>query len=285
MRKNRLFITLSLIALLSGGCASNKELLRMQEDIDLIRAQVVELEQKDDALDNELERLKKDITGQIEIIRRSQADTLIKIDTLTTEVQIFNEKLDDTNFRISSLSQQVAGLQLSRPPQYAEQQVGLPPETTQAPQPSEEPPSSPLGLYNIAHADYLRGDYDLSINGFQEFIRLFPDSELADNAQYWIGECYYSQGKFLQAVKEFDKVIINYPQADKLPAAHLKKALSYFELNQIGQAVIQLQQLIKEFPSSNEARIAREKLESLGLSPPPREVNHKKDNGEIDGDR
>lgn len=271
MRKDKLFITLFLVAILSAGCASNKELLRMQDDIDQIRAEVVELEQKDAAVDRELQRLEQEITGQIEAIKRSQADTLIKIDTLTTEVQILSEKLDDTNFRISSLSQQVTGLQLSRPPltQYTQQKAGPPPETTEAPRTSDETPSSPQSLYNTAYADYLRGDYDLAINGFQEFLRLFSDSELADNAQYWIGECYYSQGKFRQAAKEFDKVIINFPQADKLPAAHLKKALSYFELNQIGQAVIQLQQLIKEFPTSNEARIAREKLESLGLSPPP----------------
>lgn len=271
MRKNTLFIALFLIAILAGGCASNKELIRVQEDIDEIKSQVAELKQKDRAVDSELERLDYEITGQIEAIKRSQADTLVKIDTLTTEFQILSEKLDDTNFRISSLSQQVAGLQLSRPPlpRYTEQQAGQPPETTEAPRTAEETPSTPQSLYNTAYADYLRGDYDLAINGFQEFLRLFADSDLADNAQYWIGECYYSQGKFMQAVKEFDKVIINFPQADKLPAAHLKKALSYFELNQIGQAVIQLQQLIKEFPTSNEARIAREKLESLGLSPPP----------------
>lgn len=271
MLKDKLFITLSLIAILSAGCASNQELLRMQDDIDQIRAQVVDLERKDAALDNELERLKKAITGQIEAIKRSQADTLVKIDTLTTEVQILSEKLDDTNFRISSLSQQVAGLQFRQPsiPQYSEQRTEPPQETTETPQPFEETPSSPLGLYNTAHADYLRGNYDLAINGFKEFLRLFPDSELADNAQYWIGECFYSEGKFLQAVREFDKVITNYSQGEKLPSAHLKKAFSYFELNQIGQAVIQLQQLIKEFPTSNEARIARERLESLGLSPPP----------------
>jgi len=273
LRKDEILITLSLIAVLSSGCASNRELLLMQEDINQVRTQVMELEQKDAALDRELERLKKDITGQLEAIKRSQTDTLIKIDTLTTELQMLSEKLDDTNFRISSLSQQVAGLQLSRPPltPYPEQRGEPLPETTEAPQPSEETPSSPQSLYDTAYADYLRGNYDLAINGFQEFLRLLPDSELADNTQYWIGECYYSQGKFLQGVKEFDKVIMNYPQGDKLPAAHLKKALSYFELNQIGQAVIQLQQLIKEFPTSNEARIAREKLESLGLNPPPQE--------------
>ncbi len=273
MRKDTLFIALFLIAILTGGCASNKELLLVQEDIDDIKAQVAELERKDTAVERELEGLDYELTEQINAIKRSQADTLVKIDTLTTEFQILNEKLDDTNFRISSLSQQVAGLQLSRPPlpRYTEQQAGQPPETTEAPQTSEETPSTPQSIYNTAYADYLRGDYDLAINGFQEFLRLFADSELADNARYWIGECYYSQGKFMQAVKEFDKVIINFPQADKLPAAHLKKALSYFELNQIGQAVIQLQQLIKEFPASNEARIAREKLESLGLSPPPQE--------------
>ncbi len=175
MRKDTLFIALFLIAILTGGCASNKELLRVQEDIDDIKAQVADLERKDDAVEMELERLDYELTEQIEAIKRSQADTLVKIDTLTTEFQILNEKLEDTNFRISSLSQQVAGLQLSRPPlpQYTEKQAGKPPETTEAPRTLEETPSTPQSLYNTAYADYLRGDYDLAINGFEEFLRLF----------------------------------------------------------------------------------------------------------------
>jgi len=260
-----------LLVLLLFACASNKDLILIRQDIASLKSDFSYLQAEKEEIIKKLTILEKRLEGDLTQFQRTQADMGLKIEEVTTEIQILNEKLDDTNFRISSLSQQLAGLRLmERQSPYDRQQPERQPEVeadTEEGAYTVLRPATPEELYNTARADFLKGNYELAIEGFKQYIQVYPDSELADNTQYWIGECYYSQQKFSQAVQEFDKVINKYPTGDKVVSAHLKKAFAYFELNQIARGVIQLQQLIQEFPNSNEARIARERLESLGLEP------------------
>ncbi|HXH27960.1 MAG TPA: tol-pal system protein YbgF, partial [Candidatus Polarisedimenticolia bacterium] len=99
----------------------------------------------------------------------------------------------------------------------------------------------------------------------QEFVQRNPASEQADDAQYLIGEVYFSQEQYEQAVQAFDQVVQNYPQGDKVPAAFLKKGLALLEMNRTADAVIQLQHVITAYPRSEEARVARARLQDLGL--------------------
>ena len=101
--------------------------------------------------------------------------------------------------------------------------------------------------------------------GFQEYREKFPGSGFADDSLYWIGESYYSQGKYMDAVQAFGEVIRRYPEGDKIPSAHLKRGFAFLELNQTAQGVVQLNALIEEFPHSDEARLGRERLRTLGL--------------------
>jgi len=99
--------------------------------------------------------------------------------------------------------------------------------------------------------------------GFKEFATNYPDSDKVDNALYWLGLCYYEQEKYRDAISQFEKVINDYPDSDVLPAAMLRKGLSLLASNSIGVGVVELQDLIKKFPLSQEARIARKKLDEL----------------------
>lgn len=268
--KLKLLLCCLLLPLLFA-CASSKDLVLIRQDIASLKSDLYQLQIEKEEIFKKLNILETRLEGELNQFQRTQADMGLKIEEVTTEIQILGEKLEDTNFRISSLSQQLAGLRLmERQSPYERQQVEQQPEI---PADTDEEagtilkPASPEELYNTARADYLKGNYELAIEGFKQYIQLYPNSELTDNSQYWIGECYYSQQKFSQSVLEFDKVITKYPNSDKIVSAHLKKGFAYFELNQIARGVIQLQQLIQEFPNSNEARIARERLESLGLEP------------------
>ena len=264
-------LLLCLILPLFFSCASNKEILLIRQDIASIKADISQLQAEKQDLAAKLDVLERRLNQELSQAQQTQADMGLKLEGITTEMQILNEKLQDTNYRIASLSQQIAGLRLmerrfSMDVQQPEAQPERKPTAGEEPD-SDITPVSPEELYNTSRADFLKANYDLAIQGFRKYCQLYPDSELADNAQYWIGESYYSQQLFSQAVEGFDKVINNYPHGDKLVSAYLKKAFAYFELNQTARAVIQLQQLIREFPGSNEARIARERLESLGLKP------------------
>ncbi len=135
----------------------------------------------------------------------------------------------------------------------------------------------PQDLYQTAYIDFSKGSYPLAIAGFREFLRRFPDHELAGNAQYWVGEAYFSQArseanagqaeraaKSLEgAIQEFRKVIANYPRGDKAPTALYKEALALIELKQPALAQARLQYLIDNFPQAEETPLAREQLASL----------------------
>ncbi len=117
-------------------------------------------------------------------------------------------------------------------------------------------------LYDQAYKDLTRGNYSLALLGFREYLRRSPASDLADNAQYWIGECYYAQRDYDPAIQEFLKVQKNYPREDKVPAALLKTGFSFLQLEDRASARRYLNQVVEQFPNSEEAVSARNKLRS-----------------------
>lgn len=119
-------------------------------------------------------------------------------------------------------------------------------------------------LYDQAYLDLTRGNYSLAILGFREFLRLSPGSDLADNAQYWIGECYYAQRDFNQAIREFLTVEERHPAGDKVPAALLKAGYSFQALEDRAAARRYLNEVLTRFPNSDEAVLARNRLRTIG---------------------
>ena len=122
-----------------------------------------------------------------------------------------------------------------------------------------------METYQAALRDYQRGNYDLAIEGFREFVAANPRADLADNAAYWIGESLFSQKKYRDAIEQFDSVVNNYPKSDKVPGALLKKGYAYINVGEKAQGVVQLQYVLHEHPKSQEAALARQKLRQLGI--------------------
>lgn len=118
-------------------------------------------------------------------------------------------------------------------------------------------------LYQLAYQDMIRGEYEAAIFSFENFLKKYPDSELADNAQYWIGECYYALGDTEKAVSALEKVINDYPKGNKIPASLYKLGLIYLNKKNKMKAKEYFQRLIKEYPNTNEAKLAKEKLKEL----------------------
>lgn len=116
-------------------------------------------------------------------------------------------------------------------------------------------------LYASALALYSNRQYAEATTKFQEFVGEFPDHKLAGNAQYWIGECHYTQRRFGDAAEEFAKVERIFPSSPKVPASLYKKGLSLWEVKRTADAQAALQHLVDAYPQSEEAGKAREKLE------------------------
>lgn len=128
---------------------------------------------------------------------------------------------------------------------------------------SEIPQLSPQEVYNIAYSDYLNANYQLAIDGFTLYLEQFSGSPVADDAAYWIGECYFSQSKFEEAAAQFTGLILNFPEGDKIPSAYLKKGLSFLELEKEDEALSVFKLLISKYPFEDETRIAQEKIKEI----------------------
>ena len=135
---------------------------------------------------------------------------------------------------------------------------------TFSPEPAEEivlsRTLSAADLYRSALDNFSKEQYARAILEFEEFVGNHPGHDLADNAQYWIGECYYAQKNFEQAVVEFEKVETHFPEGNKVAAAILKKGLAQSELGRGDEARRSLEKVVNDFPSSDEAAKAQKRL-------------------------
>ena len=125
----------------------------------------------------------------------------------------------------------------------------------------------PAEAYRKAYADYTAGHYDLAGLGFSQVLEQAPRGPLADDAVYWLAEIEAAGGRGDRAIAGFSRVISEYPEGDRVPAATLRKGLLLIEANRIGEGVLQLDHLVRKHPSTDEARLARNKLRALGVAP------------------
>lgn len=116
-------------------------------------------------------------------------------------------------------------------------------------------------LYQSGLSKANRGEYISAVGDFESFIKKYPKSTFAPNAQYWIGECYFSMKNFKRSIKEFQVFIEKNPRNEKIPAAILQQGNGFYELGMLDQAKPFYEKVIKDYPHSPEATTARTKLE------------------------
>lgn len=267
------------------------QLGQIQKDVGDVRVELRRLQEAQAATQGALGRLEAQAAREDEVLSREElADLTLRIEEMSRQVAVDDERLNDVGRRLDDLAREVArntelirrGLQSAPrsgagavlPPPDPSAGVGGPPAGIQdgapvpiapAPTPNDALPD-PEALYNSAYADFSKGNFELAVSGFEEYHQLFPESPQADNALYWVGECHFSQGDFGEALRAYDRLLAAYSDSDRAAAANLKKALAFLEQNQVGQAIVQLRYVISSYPGSDEARIARDKLTSLGAS-------------------
>ena len=131
------------------------------------------------------------------------------------------------------------------------------------PDPIETPIGTDRQSYEAAFALLRQARYAEAGAAFQGLLLTFPQSQLKDNAQYWLAETYYGTGQFEQALVEFQAVLNNYPRSRKTPDAMLKVGFSHYELEQWEESRTMLQQLILDYPGSTASRLASQRLDRL----------------------
>jgi tol-pal system protein YbgF len=263
-------------ALAAAGCVSPQDIEGLQSQLSEIQRQMLQA-QRQAPSKQEVEDLGTSVGQQMGSLLKTEADMQVKLQELSSQIDELQAKLEDTNYRLAQLSQQIAATNQELKAFRSQPTAVAPsPETFPGGDPAATPPpqqpvrpsgpaADPQSLYNSAYNDYLRGKYDLALQGFEEYLKNFPGTDLADNATYWIGECYYRQKRYRQAVDQFEGVLSRYPRSDKSAGALLKKGYSLIELGDRSQGVTQLRQVVRQYPTSDEANLARQRLRELGV--------------------
>ena len=205
-----------------------------------------------------------------------QANSGARLDTMSTQVQGLSDNLEEIKSRLGKLNQQLVDLQNTVQNIDARVAGGA---TTSAPAsgpggggmaanvlavPAGPPPSADT-LYSNGLRDITSGKYDLAKSEFQDYLKYYSDTDLASNAQFYLGEIAYTQKQYDTAVQEYDKVINNYPRSFKLAPARLKKGMALLELGQKNAGAKELREVVKRYPGTEEERRARAKLKEMGM--------------------
>jgi tol-pal system protein YbgF len=258
--KSTLKVFLLLALALLSACATRKEITNFKNDTFYIRAQVDSLRAEQRRLRTALVKLATLTEQNTEANSRLRADLKLQIDQLTGQNQLLSDRLEETGRRISNLpSKMMLATPVATPPADTAQKPSAVDTTAMRLRQLEEAQR----LYDSAYQDFVKGQYALALQGFTQYLQTQPTSSLADNAQYWIGECYYSQKKYAEAIQAFQAVIIRYPEGEKIASAMLKLAYAQITAGQTTSGKTNLEALIKRFPESNEAKLARTRLQEL----------------------
>jgi tol-pal system protein YbgF len=222
-------------------------------------------------------KLNTTMSGLQKSVQDVQANSGTRLDTMSTQVQGLSDNLEEIKSRIGKLNQQLVDLQNSVQSIDARLAGGTPAGTSApagagAPTPNAAA-AAPGGaspsadtLYSNGLRDITSGKYDLARSEFTDYLKYYGDTELASNAQFYLGEIAYSQKQYEQAIAEFDKVLNNYPKSFKLAPARLRKGMALIELGQKNPGIRELREVIKRYPGTDEERRARAKLKDLGVA-------------------
>jgi len=187
-----------------------------------------------------------------ESVQASRASTDARLLEISQSLDVIEAKLDASGIRFSQLAQKVETVKSRLTVADSARARGVPRDSTGR--------ADPEAMYQAAYSDVAAGRYNLAREAFQEYLKNYPDTEVADNAQYWIGECYYATGDFSGAIPEFEKVVKNYPKGDKVAPALLKIGSSYSRLKNTQEANRYYKMIVQKYPKSHEAGEARERL-------------------------
>jgi tol-pal system protein YbgF len=262
------------------AAARDKEHQQLAADLRILQEQSQQLQNLLGQLGEALRAVNLRLDEQGKANVKAFADQQLIVDTVSKDLAIVREKLDDTNTRVGSVSQEVDALRQSlqqlvalRQSTSAEPADGAAPGVASTDTPAGSPPISigvsPQRLFDGAKADYAAGLFDLAITGFRGYIASFPKSDMADDAQVLIGNSYLQDGKYEKAIEAYDVAIRTYANGNAIPEAYYKKGLAHRGLRQLDQARQAFESVIKTYPQSAEAGLARQSLAQMA-NPAPR---------------
>lgn len=277
--KSPILLILACFAVVGAQPASagtKEQLIQLQTTVQMLQDNMARMQQ---SFDERMGVIKDLITQQTDNVNRMSGtidnlqksltqqgnDSAGKVDQVSGQVQALHDSVDELKAKLAQVSQQLKDIQ------SAQQNISNPPGGTPGATPSgpggaaaSAPPADVL--YNNALSDFNAGKNDLAGQEFTQFLQVYPNNDLAGNAQFYVGEIDYRRNNFQAAIQDYNKVLDQYPGGNKGAAAQLKKGFALLELGQKDDGVKELRSLIARYPKSPEAVQARDRLNKLGVA-------------------
>jgi tol-pal system protein YbgF len=255
-----LVVVIALLLVTVPGFAVSKEIVQLQTQVQQLQDQMARMQQSFDermGVMNKLVEQQSDATNKLlltiqllqQTLAKQQGDMASRGDVLAGQIQSLHDAVDELKARLGKLSSQL------------DQMAAAGQNISQAPAQGVTPQAPPAdSLYANALRDYNSNKLDLATQEFGDYVRYYPTTDLAGNAQFYLAEVEYKQGNYEAAVRDYDKVIEQYPGSNKTPTAQLRKGTALAKLGRNEAAVKELKSLIQRYPKSIEASNARTEL-------------------------
>jgi len=266
------FSTLCLAA--SPALGVSKEIIQLQTQVQQLQEQMTAMQRSFDERmgvmknlveqdTNAVNKVSSALTALQNSLQQQQGDSSTKVDQVSGQLQSLNDTLDELKARLAKVSKQLEDMQSSQ------QSVAASDAAKQAQQQAMAAAPPPDVLYNNALRDYNGDKNDLAIQEFSDYVKFYPNTDLAGNCYFYLGEIQFRQGNYQQAARSYDQVLQNFPSGNKTASAQLKKGFALIELGKQDDGVAELRHVIQRYPKSNEALQARERLKKLGVASRP----------------
>ncbi len=274
MKSNRIPLVLALFVAISTAPAhgANKDLIELQVQVTQLQQQMTQMKQSFDErmgiMKNLLEQntdAANKVTAAINdlqtSINKQQQDRAAQVDQISGQIQALNDTMDELKVRLAKLSKQFEDMQAAQQTLAAQQAL----DQQKQQQMAQAPP--PDVLYNNALRDYNGGKNDLAVQEFNDYIKYYPNTDLAGNSYFYLAEIEFKAGDYKTAVTNYDLVLQNFPSGNKAAASQLKKGFALLELGKEDEGTQELKHVIQRYPRTNEAAQARERLRKLAPAP------------------
>ena len=275
MKPHRFSLFLALLSVVWVGITPawgvNKDMVQLQTQVQQLQEQMTAMQRGFDERMGVMKNLVEQDTDAVNkvanalnalqtTLAKQQTDGGGKMDQLSGQIQALNDTMDELKVRLAKVSKQLEDMQ------SAQQSIQAQQAQQQAQQQAVASAPPPDVLYNNALRDYNGGKPDLASQEFSDYIKFYPNTDLAGNSYFYLGELQFKQGNYQQAVQSYDQVVQNFPSGNKAASAQLKKAFALIELGKQDDAVAELRHVVQRYPRSPEALQARERLRKLGVS-------------------
>ncbi len=275
MKPTRIALVLILFLTVSIGPAqaANKDIIELQTEVQQLQQQMTAMTRSFDERMGVMKNLLEQNTaaankvsaaiGELQTsVNKQQQDRSAQVDQISGQIQALNDTMDELKVRLAKLSKQFEDMQAQQQSMAAQQAQAQQQQQAIA----QAPP--PDVLYNNALRDYNGAKNDLATQEFNDYIKFYPNTDLAGNAYFYLAEIQFKAGDYQHAVTNYDLVLQNFPSGNKAAAAQLKKGFALLELGNEEEGTQELKHVIQRYPRTNEATQARERLRKQGAAAP-----------------